>query len=51
MTHWPRPPALCPEVGRIGQPRDIAQTVAFLSSDAAAFISGAITPVDGAGTA
>ncbi|MFI6060016.1 SDR family NAD(P)-dependent oxidoreductase [Streptomyces sp. NPDC051286] len=38
-------------LGRIGQPRDIAQTVAFLASDASAFLSGAIIPVDGAGTA
>ncbi|MBO1414045.1 SDR family NAD(P)-dependent oxidoreductase [Streptomyces sp. FH025] len=38
-------------LGRIGQPRDIAQTVAFLASDAAAFVSGAIIAVDGAGTA
>jgi hypothetical protein len=34
-----------------GQPRDIAKTVAFLASDASAFLSGAIIPVDGAGTA
>ncbi|MCF3120024.1 MULTISPECIES: SDR family NAD(P)-dependent oxidoreductase [Streptomyces] len=38
-------------LGRIGQPADIARTVAFLASDASAFISGAIIPVDGAGTA
>lgn len=38
-------------LGRIGQPKDIAQTVAFLASDAAAFLSGAVIPVDGAGTA
>ncbi|MFI2608424.1 SDR family NAD(P)-dependent oxidoreductase [Kitasatospora sp. NPDC018619] len=38
-------------LGRIGQPRDIAQTVAFLASDAAAFVSGAVIAVDGAGTA
>ncbi|MFE9062623.1 SDR family NAD(P)-dependent oxidoreductase [Streptomyces violaceusniger] len=38
-------------LGRIGQPRDIAQTVAFLASDASSFMSGAIIPVDGAGTA
>ncbi|KJS60122.1 SDR family NAD(P)-dependent oxidoreductase [Streptomyces rubellomurinus] len=38
-------------LGRIGRPRDIARTVAFLASDAAAFVSGAIIPVDGAGTA
>nr|BFD95600.1 SDR family NAD(P)-dependent oxidoreductase [Kitasatospora sp. Xyl93] len=38
-------------LGRIGQPRDIARTVAFLASDAAAFVSGAVIAVDGAGTA
>lgn len=38
-------------LGRIGQPRDIAQTVAFLASDAAAFVSGSVIAVDGAGTA
>ncbi|CAM5284336.1 short-chain dehydrogenase [Streptomyces spiroverticillatus] len=38
-------------LGRIGQPRDIAQTVAFLASDASSFLSGAIIPVDGGGTA
>ncbi|MEY9893818.1 NAD(P)-dependent dehydrogenase (short-subunit alcohol dehydrogenase family) [Catenulispora sp. MAP5-51] len=38
-------------LGRIGQPRDIAQMVAFLASEAAAFVSGAVIPVDGAGTA
>ncbi|MEV7601876.1 SDR family oxidoreductase [Kitasatospora sp. NPDC089797] len=38
-------------LGRIGQPGDIARTVAFLASDAAAFVSGAVIAVDGAGTA
>ncbi|MER5635475.1 SDR family oxidoreductase [Kitasatospora sp. NPDC002227] len=38
-------------LGRIGQPLDIARTVAFLASDAAAFVSGAVIAVDGAGTA
>ncbi|HEU5027649.1 MAG TPA: SDR family oxidoreductase [Spirillospora sp.] len=38
-------------LGRIGQPSDIARTAAFLASDAAAFVSGAVIPVDGAGTA
>ncbi|NGO70623.1 SDR family NAD(P)-dependent oxidoreductase [Streptomyces boncukensis] len=38
-------------LGRIGQPRDIAQTVAFLASDASGFVSGAVLAVDGAGTA
>lgn len=36
---------------RIGKPLDIAQTVAFLASDEATFISGAVIPVDGGGTA
>ncbi|MEU3290055.1 SDR family NAD(P)-dependent oxidoreductase [Streptomyces longwoodensis] len=38
-------------LGRIGTPQDIARTVAFLASDAAAFVSGAVVTVDGAGTA
>lgn len=36
---------------RIGQPRDIASAIAFLAGDGAAFVSGAVLPVDGAGTA
>ncbi|WP_283132805.1 SDR family NAD(P)-dependent oxidoreductase [Rhizohabitans arisaemae] len=38
-------------LGRIGRPRDIAQAVAFLAGDSAAFVSGAVLAVDGAGTA
>lgn len=38
-------------LGRIGTPLDIARTVAFLASDAAGFVSGAVITVDGAGTA
>ncbi|GAA4611562.1 SDR family oxidoreductase [Actinoallomurus liliacearum] len=38
-------------LGRIGTPGDIARTVAFLASDAASFVSGAVIAVDGAGTA
>jgi 3-oxoacyl-[acyl-carrier protein] reductase len=34
-------------VGRIGAPDEVAATVAFLASDAAAYINGAVIPVDG----
>lgn len=34
-------------IGRVGQPSDIAEVVAFLVSDAATFITGACVPVDG----
>ncbi|GLZ75511.1 short-chain dehydrogenase [Actinorhabdospora filicis] len=36
---------------RIGQPRDIAQSIAYLASEASGFVSGAVLTVDGAGTA
>jgi NAD(P)-dependent dehydrogenase (short-subunit alcohol dehydrogenase family) len=38
-------------VGRVGEPNDIARAVAFLGSDEAAFISGAVLNVDGGLTA
>lgn len=38
-------------VGRRGVPRDIAAAVAFLASDEAGFIDGAVLPVDGGRTA
>jgi len=34
-------------LGRVGQPRDVAAAIAFLASDDAAFITGAMLPVDG----
>jgi NAD(P)-dependent dehydrogenase (short-subunit alcohol dehydrogenase family) len=34
-------------VGRIGMPKDVSGVIAFLCSDEASFISGAVLPVDG----
>lgn len=34
-------------LGRIGEPREVAETVAWLCSDAASYITGAVIPVDG----
>lgn len=34
-------------LGRMGQPQDIAETVAFLASDKAAYITGQVISVDG----
>jgi NAD(P)-dependent dehydrogenase (short-subunit alcohol dehydrogenase family) len=37
-------------IGRAGEPHEIASAIAFLLSDDASFITGAILPVDGGGT-
>lgn len=38
-------------IGRIGQPREVAEVIAFLASPASSFITGAIVMVDGGWTA
>ena len=39
--------ALLHPVGRVGSPEEAAAAVAYLLSDDASFINGAIVPVDG----
>jgi meso-butanediol dehydrogenase / (S,S)-butanediol dehydrogenase / diacetyl reductase len=38
-------------LGRVGTPRDVAAAIAFLASDDASFITGAMLPVDGGNSA
>jgi NAD(P)-dependent dehydrogenase (short-subunit alcohol dehydrogenase family) len=38
-------------LGRIGQPKEIAQAIVFLASDATSFVTGQIVTVDGGKTA
>jgi NAD(P)-dependent dehydrogenase (short-subunit alcohol dehydrogenase family) len=37
-------------IGRIGQPNEVASAVAFLASDAASYINGAMLVIDGGST-
>lgn len=34
-------------MGRLGEPAEVAEAIAFLASDAASFITGVVLPVDG----
>jgi 3-oxoacyl-[acyl-carrier protein] reductase len=40
-------PGIVEALKRIGQPDGVAEVTAFLASDRACWITGAITPVDG----
>ena len=34
-------------MGRLGEPREVAQAIAFLASDRAGFVTGEVLAVDG----
>jgi NAD(P)-dependent dehydrogenase (short-subunit alcohol dehydrogenase family) len=46
LEHYPGAAELTP-LKRLGQPHEIAEVAAFLASDRASFVTGAIIPVDG----
>jgi NAD(P)-dependent dehydrogenase (short-subunit alcohol dehydrogenase family) len=44
---WPPPIVANVPLGRVGAPEDVARAIVWLASDDAAYISGAVVPVDG----
>ena len=38
-------------LGRLGTPEEVARVAVFLASDAASYVTGAIVPMDGGGSA